>query len=166
MKIIDDYSTQSGIVQSNTSNNITPSPLELQEKFIELEEQRIENVCNVISTGFNAARDIAGFYADCKKINAQTEQLRMMTDIQMQSIAAKYELTRQFLCSTFQERGTALSKHYDVLDTAVLSGDREMIVNALKNISDIVTSSPLSDLEKFADMFNNNSPSNPLIFDF
>lgn len=47
------------------------------------------------------------------------------------------------------------------MDKAMESGDRELILASLQGISSIVTKSPLDELEKFAELFNN--PDVPLL---
>ena len=64
---------------------------------------------------------------------------------------------RLLLEKTFGERDKALSKHYDLLDNAINSNDREMILVALHGISSIVTKSPLDDFEKFVELYNDTS---------
>ena len=49
----------------------------------------------------------------------------------------------------FGEREQALNKHYAVLDNAMQTGDREMVIVALQGISSIVVSNPL---EQFTEM--------------
>ncbi|MGN0069099.1 MAG: hypothetical protein ACI350_05165 [Prevotella sp.] len=41
------------------------------------------------------------------------------------------------------------------MDNAMVSGYREMILAALQGISNIVIKSPLDDLEKFVEIYNN-----------
>ena len=46
---------------------------------------------------------------------------------------------------------------YDALDVAIESNNREAIILAMKGMSEIVTSSPLSDFEKFVEVYNDTS---------
>lgn len=55
---------------------------------------------------------------------------------------------------TFGERDKALTKHYDLLDKAVASNDRDLILASLQGISSVVTKSPLDDFEKFVELYN------------
>ena len=62
-----------------------------------------------------------------------------------------------YLEGTFGERDKALVKHYDLLDKAVDSNDRDLILASLQGISSIVTKSPLDDFEKFVELYNDPS---------
>lgn len=57
----------------------------------------------------------------------------------------------------FGEREKALDVHYRTLDKAIESNDRELIVAAIQGISTIVTKTPLEDLERLAQLYNDSS---------
>ena len=79
------------------------------------------------------------------------------TDVELARIVAKYKSCEAFLNKTFGEREKTLNKLYNALDVAIESNNREAIIGAMKGMSEIVTSSPLSDLEKFAEIYNDTS---------
>ncbi len=87
----------------------------------------------------------------------RTKQIKEISKVQMANTVARYKLCREFLESTFAERHEALSKYYDVLDKAVESGDNQLIIAAMGNISDVVSTSPLADLQHMAEIFNDTS---------
>ena len=72
-------------------------------------------------------------------------------------LAGFFDISEQFFLDVFGERDAALGKHYDLLDKAVASNDKDLIIAAIKGISTIVTKSPLEDLEAFAKVFNDES---------
>lgn len=111
----------------------------------------------------DTVREIQSLYRECKEIDAKVEVVKQYTQIELAKVAAKYKNQELFLKETFGERASALSKFYDVLDHGISSGDNSMIIAAMQEISGIVTSSPLEDLEKFAELYNDTSQ--PL-FDF
>ena len=79
------------------------------------------------------------------------------TTVELNKIAAKYKSCELFLNHTFAERRATLEKFYKVLDTAIENNDRESLIAAMRGMSDIVTSSPLQDFEKFAELYNDTS---------
>lgn len=111
----------------------------------------------------DVAQNVAGLYKDCMAIEAQTRQVKTWGDVEMTKTIAKFKTTQDFLQKTFGERDKALTEHYELLDRAVASNDREMILSALQGISSIVTKSPLDDFDKFVQLYNDTSQ--PL-FDF
>ena len=96
-------------------------------------------------------------YNQAREIEAKTEQMRYWSDVKSTEITAKYKSCQDFLEKSFGERETALDKHYKLLDDAIEKGDRELIIHALHGISGIVTTSPLSDFEKFVELYNDTS---------
>ena len=109
----------------------------------------------------DTAQNIANLYTQCQAFIARTEQVKAWSNVQMANTIAKYKVCQQFLESTFGERNGALQRHYALMDKAMESRDHELILASLQGISSIVTKSPLDELEKFAELFNN--PDVPLL---
>ena len=87
-----------------------------------------------------------------------------MTQEKLVRTIAKYKTAEKFITSSFAERNGPLQNYYSVLDDAVRKGDKELIIAAMSNISGIVTTSPLKDLEKLCQSFD-ESLDNMLDFD-
>ncbi len=100
---------------------------------------------------------IAGCYAVCKQSKERTRQIQMMTDVQLANITAKYKSFELLLNKVFGEREKALDIHYKTLDKAIASNDRELIAASIQGISNIVTKTPLEDLERLAHLYNDTS---------
>jgi hypothetical protein len=111
----------------------------------------------------DTVHQIRSLYKECKEIDAKVEVVKQYTQLELAKVAAKYKSQELFLRETFGQRASALSNHYDALHYGIKTGDNSMIIAAMKEISGIVTSSPLEDLEKFAELYNDTSQ--PL-FDF
>lgn len=132
-------------------------------------EEDADAICEVeddanVEKGADSKDESAGLlqnamslYKECSELEAKTEQIRLMTQVQLANIAARYQSCHEFLAYTFGERDKALEKHYDLLDQAMSNGDKDLVVEALRGISGIVTKSPLEDFEKFAKIFEDTS---------
>lgn len=110
--------------------------------------------CNQANVGIE---HITQVYQQSMQLKRDVAAINAWTDVELAKIAAKYKSCETFLNKTFGEREKTLNKLYDQLDKAIESNDRELIIMAMKGMSDIVTSSPLSDFEKFVDLYNNAS---------
>ena len=110
-----------------------------------------------ISSTIDSVQKLYSMYNQAREIEAKTEQMRYWSDVKITEITAKYKSCQDFLEKSFGERETALDKHYKLLDDAIEKGDRELIIHALHGISGIVTTSPLSDFEKFVELYNDTS---------
>ncbi len=120
-------------------------------------QDALATVNNMVNAASNLANNIVDVYAQCKEAEERSERMRVWGQVNMAETVAKFKSCQMFLDRVFGERDAALSKHYDLLDKAVASNDKDLIIAAIKGISTIVTKSPLEDLEAFAKVFNDES---------
>lgn len=99
-------------------------------------------------------QNVADVYAKCTQLHEHRKEVEAMTQMELAKTIAKYKATEQFMTETFSERREALHQDYKVLDDAIAKGDREMIIAAMSKIGDIVTTSPLADLEALSKRFD------------
>lgn len=100
------------------------------------------------------ANQVTEVYAESQRLNAQVDMARICSQVELAKIASKFQVTKHTIEKVFGERQSALSKHYDTLDYGIKNGDREIIIAAMHEISSIVVSSPLSDIQDFIEAFN------------
>lgn len=113
---------------------------------------------NEFSSQLNIGADrLSQIYHQSMQLKRDIVAINAWTDVELAKIAAKYKSCEAFLNKTFGEREKTLNKLYNALDVAIESNNREAIILAMKGMSEIVTSSPLSDLEKFAEVYNDTS---------
>lgn len=113
---------------------------------------------NEFSNQLNIRVDhLSQIYQQSMQLKRDVAAINAWTDVELAKIAAKYKHCEEFLNKTFGEREKTLNKLYNALDVAIESNNRDAIILAMKGMSDIVTSSPLSDLEKFAEVYNDTS---------
>ncbi len=120
-------------------------------------QDALATVNNMVNAASNLANNIVDVYAQCKEAEERSERMRVWGQVKMAETVAKFKSCQMFLDRVFGERDAALGKHYDLLDKAVASNDKDLIIAAIKGISTIVTKSPLEDLEAFAKVFNDES---------
>lgn len=96
-------------------------------------------------------------YNHSLQVKQNIAAINAYTTVELNKIAAKYKSCEDFMNRVFGERKSTLDKLYGVLDRAIENNDRESLIAAMKGMSDIVTSSPLQDLEKFAELYNDTS---------
>lgn len=117
----------------------------------------ISEMANSIGSSLDSATNIANMYKECVLAEERTKQMQVWGQVEIAKTVAKFKTAQDFMEKTFGERDKALSKHYDLLDDAIKSNDRDMILAALHGISSIVTKSPLDDFEKFVELYNDTS---------
>ncbi|MBD5192172.1 MAG: enoyl-CoA hydratase/isomerase family protein [Barnesiella sp.] len=152
-----------------------PSDTEIQSAVNEVEIDYLETLpvqipestvkeINKLNILGGMASKVADAYLESKKINANIEALRTTTSAVVSMHAAQLANARECLTMVFAERSTALNKHYDVLERALKSDDRELIIASLQGISSIVVANPLDKVGEYIRALNN--PKVPLQLDF
>ena len=74
------------------------------------------------------------------------EEIRAMRDTAIAQINAMKECVQTYLEKTFDERSAIFAKQFEVVDSALLSGDNEMLANGLNSINALAASSPFKNL--------------------
>lgn len=139
------------------------------------EYSEYEDVTNILSPsdqiafshlreGTQLMQRLGDGYLECKRINANIKALRIQTKKELEMHAKTFQFYEKYLTRVFAERGQALSQHYRVLDRALSSNDREVIISCLQGIASIVTKNPLEDLANIARSLTDRS--RPLELDF
>jgi hypothetical protein len=70
---------------------------------------------------------------------------------------AQFKQNQELIERIFGERDRALSKYYQTLDAALLSNDRELIIASMQEISKVVTTSPLAEIERLSKIYDDTS---------
>lgn len=74
------------------------------------------------------------------------EEIRAMRDTAIAKINAMKECVQTYLEKTFDERSDIFAKQFEVVDSALLSGDNEMLASSLNSINALAASSPFKNL--------------------
>ena len=77
------------------------------------------------------------------------EEIRAMRDTAIARISTIRESIQTYLERTFDERSAIFAKQFDVVDTALKSGDNEMLVKSLDSINSLAASTPFKNLADF-----------------
>ena len=137
---------------NNNDYAITKSKIDATLQLGKMVGDTINNVADVWRTSMIIERDIA-------TINSKTT-------IELAKIASDYNKFQTALGHIFGERCTALQATYTALDKALKENDRELIIHSLKSVSDIVTSRPLEDFDKFMEDWDDEKNTEPFELGF
>lgn len=100
------------------------------------------------------ASQVTEVYAESQRLSAQVELARIKSQEEIAKMASKFQVTKMTIEKVFGERQSALQQHYKTLDYGIKNGDKEIIIAAMHQISSIVVSSPLADIQNFIEAFN------------
>lgn len=137
---------------NNNDYEIAKSKIDTTLQLGTMVGKTINNVADVWRTSMIIERDIAS-------INSKTT-------IELAKIASDYNKFQVALGHIFGERSTALKATYTTLDKALKENDRELIIHSLRSVSDIVTSRPLEDFNKFMDDWDDENNTETLELGF
>lgn len=113
------------------------------------------NLNDFIKENPNFINDTKSFWIENKRLNNQLKLIESHNNREIYRISEKYETVKQTLQFIFGERQTALNAHYAVLDKAIKSDDRELIIKSLQGISSIVSQHPLENFSEFRQIWDN-----------
>lgn len=145
------------MASQSTQDQIALQRMNLEQSRLANQARMVECVNNAIPVVINGVRDVAGFVSDCVQMHQRTKQLQMMTNVELANITARYEVVKEYMMNSFGERSKSLNKFYNTLDKALECDDRDLIIASMQSISNVVATSPLQDIEKFKELFNDTS---------
>lgn len=148
------------VTEYTSEENVYPTESEQYGDVIgDLQEvgQSLSDLVHSSERTLDAAQNIAGMFTECMLAQERTKQMQEWGKVEMAKTIAKFKTAQTFMEGTFGERDKALTKHYELLDKAVASNDRDLILASLHGISSIVAKSPLEDFQKFVELYNDTS---------
>ena len=119
--------------------------------------ERINQLAQSGSEMLSTFERIMSIRRDCEVMAQKTEQVRMIAQERIINTLAKCKQNQDIIEKVFGERDKALSKYYEVLDKALASNDRQMLLASMEQISKVVTTSPLAEIERLSQIYDDTS---------
>jgi len=95
-------------------------------------------------------------YAESQVTEREIARISAQKEILLKEIDQKYELYHKVFDKLFSERKVAVDKSFEIIDKGLEADDKELISMGLKSLSQIVSSSPFSDVDKLSKMLEGN----------
>lgn len=114
-----------------------------------------ENLTDFVKNNPDLSSKIQDTWLENKRLSVQIKELEFQNNRTLSEITKKYELMKDILILVFGERQKALNSHYVILEKALSSDDRELVIASLKGISSIVTQNPLESFSEFSEIWDN-----------
>ena len=122
-----------------------------------LTTERINQLAQSGNEMLSTFERIMNIRRDCEVMAQKTEQVKMITQERIVNTLAKFKQNQEIIEKIFGERDKALSKYYEVLDKALASNDRQMLLASMEQISKVVTTSPLAEIEHLSQIYDDTS---------
>ena len=89
---------------------------------------------------------------ECKKetelTKREAKKHNAMKDVMIQEITGKYDFYEFLFSKIFAERAEAIKKDFEVIDRGMKQNNRDLVFAGVSGLSQIVASSPFTDMEK------------------
>ena len=95
-------------------------------------------------------------YKEGKKTDLEIEQLRMKKEILLAEMEKKHDLYNKIFTEIFVERRMAIQKYFEIIDRGLAENNRELISIGLSHLSQVVTTSPFSDINSLSKKLESN----------
>ena len=100
---------------------------------------------------------------DCQKESEITKRelkkYDSMKDVMIREITGKYSFYEFFFSKIFAERQEVIRKDFDIIDQGIKQNNRDLIATGVSGLSQVVASSPFTDLEKLKRLLGSLPPS-------
>ena len=88
----------------------------------------------------------------CKKESERTKRqvkkYEAMKEVMIQEITGKYSLYEFLFSRIFAERAEVIKKDFEIIDRGIKQNNRDLIAVGVSGLSQVVASSPVTDMEK------------------
>lgn len=120
---------------------------------------QVSDIQNTMSMGMSMVQNVTSVYGHCVELREHRREVEAKTLSSLAKTVAKFKIAKQAMTHIFGERNNALQADYKALDYAISTGNKELIIAAMGKIGDIVTSSPLKEIEELCERFDDPNDS-------
>ena len=101
-------------------------------------------------------KNLIEVYKEGKKTDLEIEQLRLKKELLLMEMEKRHELYNKIFTEIFVERRRAIQKYFEIIDRGLAENNRELISMGLSHLSQVVTTSPFSDINALSKKLENN----------
>ncbi|MEX6495296.1 hypothetical protein [Fusobacterium animalis] len=101
-------------------------------------------------------KNLIEVYKEGKKTDLEIEQLRLKKELLLTEMEKRHELYNKIFTEIFVERRMAIQKYFEIIDRGLAENNRELISIGLSHLSQVVTTSPFSDINALSKKLENN----------
>jgi mevalonate kinase len=108
-------------------------------------------------SALSAIENISRYKAEIKKSEAEIKRLDVVENVLLTDIEKKYDLYHKIFHSLFSERREAIDKFFEIVDLGIKEKNNDLINSGLAGLSQVVSSSPFSNIAELGNMLNNGT---------
>ena len=89
---------------------------------------------------------------ESEKTKRELKKYDSIKNVMIQEITEKYKFYEFFFSRIFAERGEAIKKDFEIIDQGMKENNRDFINSGVSGLSQVVASSPFTDMEKLKNL--------------
>ena len=93
---------------------------------------------------------------ECRKeteiTQREVKKYEAMKEVMLTEITGKYAFYELLFSKIFAERAEAIKKDFEIIDAGIKQNNRDLLASGVSGLSRIVSSSPITDMEKLRRM--------------
>ena len=89
-------------------------------------------------------------YREEQSLRRDLAKIQATRDVVLTEITNRYELYHRVFDQVFDERKSAIDRHFEVIDRGIAANDKDLIIHGLQGLSTIVSSSPFANLQELS----------------
>lgn len=95
-------------------------------------------------------------YIENQTTQREIARIEAEKEVLITEITQKYEFYKRLFDQLFSERKLIMIKQFEIIDTGLETNNRDYILEGLKGLSQLVTTSPFADLKNLSNMLEYN----------
>ena len=101
-------------------------------------------------------KNLIEVYKEGKKTDLEIEQLRLKKEVLLTEMEKRHDLYNKIFTEIFVERRMAIQKYFEIIDKGLVENNRELISMGLSHLSQVVMTSPFSDINSLSKKLESN----------
>ena len=85
---------------------------------------------------------------ETEQTKREAKKYDAMKEVMIQEITGKYDFYEFLFSKIFTERAEAIKKDFEVIDRGIKQNNRDLVFAGVSGLSQLVSSSPFTDMEK------------------
>jgi len=94
---------------------------------------------------------------EAEKSRREVKKYDSMKEVMIREITGKYSFYEFLFARIFAERAEVIKKDFEIIDRGMKQNNRDLIASGLSGLSNVVASSPFSDMEKLRNLIGQES---------
>lgn len=107
---------------------------------------------------FAVLRSLTEAYKEHQATEREIARIDANKEVALDHIRKKHDLYREAFCRIFDERRDIITRHFALIDKGIASNDRDLMLQGLQGLGEIVAASPFANFRELAQILEGERP--------